>query len=221
MALQKLISRLTPTHCISCRVTGNSLCDMCKQAIITPLVSVCYRCNSLTNNNKTCKSCRASSPIHSIWFAGAYKDETKKLIHEMKFKERRSAATDIAACLDLILPIIDPSIVTYIPTATSRIRRRGFDHAALIAQHLSKARNWQFEQLLVRQTQSRQVGSTRLERKKHMLRAFRVRNEPCITDATVLLIDDVLSTGATIEGAAYTLKQAGAKQVIGAIFAKS
>ncbi|HYF97097.1 MAG TPA: phosphoribosyltransferase family protein, partial [Patescibacteria group bacterium] len=148
-------------------------------------------------------------------------DIAKKALHKLKFNRAKASAKTIAEIIDSSLPDLpDDLMVCHIPTANKRVRMRGYDQAQLIAKHLSKIRRWERQTLLARTGKSRQVGAGRRERFKHLEQALRIRNNLELSGKHVLLIDDVTTTGATIEAAAKLLKNAGVKTVDVAVFAQ-
>jgi ComF family protein len=112
-------------------------------------------------------------------------------------------------------------VIVPAPTATSRARHRGYDQAALIARSLATKTEVQYLPVLRRSGQHHQVGSNRAERLRQLQNAYRVIRPANIVGKHVLLIDDVLTTGATLEAAAKVLKAAGAKRVSGVVFARA
>jgi ComF family protein len=107
-----------------------------------------------------------------------------------------------------------------IPTAPSRMRQRGFDHAKLLSGQLSKLLKIKSEFLLRRCTNTRQVGASRSVRMKQTEEAYEITQETKIKGRNIVLVDDVMTTGATISATAKMLKQAGAKSVSAVIFAQ-
>jgi predicted amidophosphoribosyltransferase len=110
-------------------------------------------------------------------------------------------------------------LIAYVPTAPQRVRERGYDQAALIAKELAIRSKLPYHTLLARTGTQRQLGQQRAVRKEQMTGAFRSLDKIDLQDKHVLLIDDVLTTGATCEAAARALRQAGAKRVSAAVFA--
>jgi ComF family protein len=123
--------------------------------------------------------------------------------------------------MDELLPDISPdTVICHVPTASVRIRLRGYDQSELIAKHLARKRKMRHMTLLRRYGRSRQVGSGRSERFEHLKKALQARPGAAIADRHVLLIDDITTTGATLEAAANVLKEAGARSVDAIVFAQ-
>jgi ComF family protein len=145
----------------------------------------------------------------------------KDFIHRFKFERAQAAAKPIATMMAGTLPYFDRStIVTHIPTATSRRRQRGYDHAALLARALAQRLGLRHMTLLARLGQTRQVGATRGERLKQLHSAFRPLRTSVLPGSRILVVDDIVTTGATLEAAAHVLRENGAKTVSAAVFAQ-
>jgi ComF family protein len=145
----------------------------------------------------------------------------KELTRRFKFHYARAAAQPIAQLMSEILPFFTRKIiVVHVPTATVRRRQRGFDQAELLARELARSLHLPQATLLARLGQSRQVGATREQRLQQLINGFHPRKPYLIKGAHILLVDDVTTTGATLEAAAKVLKQAGAKRIDAVVFAQ-
>lgn len=219
--VEQIISYIAPHECIGCATEGNLLCDGC---VINELESIpdrCYRCLSLTRDSAVCKSCKRNSPLKYVWVATEYDGVAKQLIHAFKFERAYGGHKPVAACIKEALPYLDSStIITHLPTATSRQRLRGYDQSQLIAREIAKLSGVRYVPLLERSGQLRQVGSTRQQRIKQMESSFRATRPSGISGQHILLIDDIVTTGASLEAAARVLKSAGAKRIDAAVFAQ-
>jgi ComF family protein len=123
--------------------------------------------------------------------------------------------------MSALLPYFEEDIVlTYVPTATSRRRERGYDQAEVITRRLARRNHLPYRRLLARLGQAHQVGSKRSDRIAHVRDAFRPVHEAKTKGAHIVLIDDVCTTGASLEAAARTLKRAGAKKVDAIVFSQ-
>jgi ComF family protein len=158
--------------------------------------------------------------LRHVWVATQYDGPPKELVYRLKFSRAKQAASVIANYLHETVPDLPAqTIVTFVPTATSRVRQRGYDQAQLIAKSFALRRGLKCTPLLVRYGQSRQVGSDRKHRFDQAAKNYgAIKKIP--TGTEVLLIDDILTTGATLEASARLLKQSGAKTINAAIFAQ-
>jgi ComF family protein len=197
------------------------VCELCAEDAFEVVPDRCYRCLAMSRDSAVCVKCRRQSPLKNVWVATEYDGIAKRLVRLLKFERAKAAHEPIAAHITGILPYFAPkTIVVHIPTATSRQRGRGYDQAQLIAKQVALQKGVSYEVLLTRLGQTRQVGATRKQRYEQMTSTFRILKPETIVGAHILLIDDILTTGATLEAAAKVLKQAGAKQVSAAVFAQ-
>lgn len=218
----QILSLIAPHHCLVCGADSNLLCDWCRADSCLPTPGRCYGCRRVSSGSRVCLACRKRSRLQQVWVATDFESVAKELVYKLKFGRAMAAAKTIAAYLDETVPILPKdTIVVHVPTATSRVRQRGYDQSRLIARHFAARRNLPCSELLIRQGHARQVGTKREERLRQMEEAFTAVKPNIITGANILLIDDVLTTGATIEQAARTLKTAGAKNINAAIFAQA
>ncbi len=112
------------------------------------------------------------------------------------------------------------AIVVYIPTANRRVRERGYDQAQLIAREFAHRRRLPCQALLRRHGATRQLGASRQQRQQQLQTAFYCPYPQKVVGRSIILIDDVLTTGATIEAASRVLCQAGATNVTALLFAQ-
>lgn len=219
--LERCLGMIAPHICFVCGQEGSVLCADCQLEAFRPVPSRCYRCHAATRQSRSCQSCRRKTPVSHVWASTRYFDQSKELIRRFKFERAKQAAGIVAEAIDQALPILPGNIlVAHVPTANSRVRARGYDQARLVAQELCRHREWQYASLLLRRGSARQLGARRSQRFTQLENAFSIRSPELIAGAHILLIDDVLTTGATLEAAARALKQAGAKTIDAAVFAQ-
>lgn len=223
--LEAAIGWLAPPDCVVCGLEGRAFCEACAVTEIIPFGERCYGCNKLSFDGRTCPTCRPSSPSY-VWVTTEYKDSVRLLVQKLKFTHQRAAAGPIAQLMvDTLLTYkareeIAGYMVMPVPTATSRYRERSFDHTALIARNLAKRLGVPVSGNLKRLGQSRQVGARRALRQKQLTDAYYVLLPSLVKGRKVLLIDDVVTTGATLRAATKALRRAGARQVDALVFAK-
>lgn len=221
MLIEKLISILTPYDCLVCGVEKDLVCGECLPQIIDPKASTCFKCNRLTQDFKTCHVCRRKTKLRRVWVASKYGGYAKALIRKLKFEYARSAAEPLAKIISDQIISDQYDVITFVPTATSRIRKRGYNHSLLLAKRVANMLEIPCVPMIGRLGQARQVGAKRKERLNQLKDAFYPLAENKIKDKRILLIDDVLTTGATLHYCAETLKEAGARSIEAAVVAKN
>ena len=148
-------------------------------------------------------------PLSGLWAAFAYQGPGRELLARLKYRNQRAAIGWLAAAMHLVLPP-EPAAdaVTWAPTSGQRRRRRGFDQAELLARALGRQSGLPVVRLLKRVDAAGQTGRSRSQR--FSTPVFAACGPP---PASVLVVDDVITTGATLVAAADTLVRAGARRV--------
>lgn len=218
--LEAIIRVLAPHYCLGCGREDTLLCEFCRLSVLHTIPSRCYRCKALTTDAAVCKKCRAEGPLRHIWASCEYEDLPKQLIHKLKFERAKAAYKPIAMQIHDTLPMLAGVSISHVPTATSRVRQRGYDQSLLVARELARLRSLPHRSLLLRRGQQRQVGAERSVRAAQAQDFFTTKKQREPLPAHVLLVDDVLTTGATLQAAARCLKRAGVKCVDAVVFAQ-
>lgn len=211
---------VAPYACLGCGQESKLICNWCAPDAFPVVPPRCFRCFDLNKDCRVCQACRKIIPLNHVWMLTTYKGLPKKLIYSMKLHASRQAATIIAQELDARLPFFSANhIVTYIPTAPKRVRERGFDHAYLIAKEFASLRGLPMQTLLGRKNTAKQATASRAERLELVKNTYFVTAP--LPQSPLLVIDDIVTTGATLTEAARTLRRAGAKTIDGLIFAQT
>ena len=178
---------LFPKRCPSCGAVGAAPCDRCGRTLgrVTSAISV-----------PGIMSCRP---------AFVYDEGVRTLLLALKYRNRRDAlaylASQIAAVVD-----IEADVVTWVPTTAARRRTRGFDQAELLARAVGRRTGVPVRSLLRRVDGQPQTG--RDAQARHRGPEFTLRRRRVVGDS-VVLIDDIGTTGATLQAAALVLAAAG------------
>lgn len=215
--LERLLDAIIPHYCCSCGEIGKILCESCKYDIISEPFVGCLLCGSITPS-RGCKACKSS--INDSWCGGERTGALESLINAYKFEYASVAHKPLGDIMLAAIPDIPKNtIVVPIPTVRKHIRERGYDHTVMLARYIADKRGLQFQQPLARKHQNVQRGKNKSERLRQAEEAFIV-TEHIDSSAPYLLIDDVVTTGATIRYAAKALKDSGASIVWAAAVAR-
>lgn len=215
------ISVLAPHSCLVCGRDGRLICEWCVADAHVELPSRCYKCKRVTTDFALCDRCKHHTPLRHVWVRTQYDGVAKQLLQAYKFERARVAQALIADAMQETLPYLPAgTVVVPTPTATSRIRQRGYDHAWLLAREIAKNRQFGLARAVTHLSQSRQVGASRDKRLTQLADSLVVTKPAQITGKNVLIIDDVVTTGATLETMAKVLKAAGVKSVNALVFAQ-
>lgn len=202
---------VSPHYCCSCGDIGRSLCDRCRYDIVDDVPAQCIAClTPVGGYGDICSRCNV--PYARGWFVAYHRTAIRALIGLCKFRSKRAVAYELAALLHEALPQLPPqTVVVPVPTVTQHVRRRGFNHTAIIARRFARLRSLRYKRLLLRNSTTTQRGASRAQRIKQAARAFTTKG--AVAPDTYLVVDDVCTTGATLYYAADTLKHAGAATV--------
>jgi ComF family protein len=235
--MDRVIGRLAPHDCLGCGAEGRLLCAACRERLRVPVAN-CYRCRRPMKASLTCPACLAATPLYRVRAAAVYAGPAKDLVWKLKFGQAQGAARELAALMVPLLDVAGPSqdageplgghsrasrgdyLIVPVPTATSRQRQRGYDQARLLAREVARQVRLPCVDALARHSQAHQVGAGRQQRRQQLSGAFRVTRPRLVRGARVILVDDVVTTGATLEAAAAALRQAGAAHIEAVTFAQ-
>jgi predicted amidophosphoribosyltransferase len=196
-------------------------------ALAPPLCAACGR--SCRPEGVVCSRCgrrlAAAQPllgkgppgIDRAWSSAPYEGVARNLVAALKFRRLLPVADLISDRIHWLAPahMLSGTIVP-VPAAPARLRRRGFDPAGEIAASLAERLGVVLESCLARRGGRRQVGRRRAARLGDPPRIHAVATVP----RSVLLVDDVLTTGATMSACAQALRAAGASRVVAITFAR-
>ncbi len=208
-----------PDYCCSCGEIGGILCESCYYHIVSDnsLADCCLGCLKPCGLRGVCSDCRR--PFSRAWAGGSRGGALKKLVDVSKYGPRRSGCRQQARILDEALPFLPKDVIIVpIPTIRKHVRQRAFGHSELIARYLADLRGLRYQLALGRVGNLVQQGASSSVRRDQAKRSYVSISD--VKDATILLVDDVYTTGATIDAAAKVLLKAGASGVWVAVTAR-
>lgn len=216
--IDRILSILAPHLCSGCQQIGTLLCDNCKYNITSEPYQSCLSCEKPVNASGVCNRCRV--PYVRAWCVGERTDALQRLIGLYKFERTQSAYKVLGDLLLDTLPVLPANtVVVPLPTVRAHVRERGFDHTVLIAKYIARKRGLTYRPLVERVHSSTQRHATAKQRLAQAKIAFHVNN-PVDPELNYLLIDDVVTTGASITYASKALIDAGARHVWVAVIAR-
>lgn len=217
-----------PSFCVNCGATDKMylpyICINCHGGIKFNNSLVCYRCGKLSKNGQFCGLCRGHSELKGVLYATRYKEPISELVHYFKYNKMISIGQYLGDIMSKQLSAFAVSkdvILSAVPLNIWKKWQRGFNQSEYLAKIVSKKRHIVYIDCLkrVKATKS-QMKLKRSERQENIVGAFKVKDSSKIFNKIVILIDDVCTTGATINECARVLKEAGAKEVWGLVLAK-
>lgn len=223
---------MTNHKCISCgkeRPDSNKfgLCNECLKNFILISGTLCEKCGEMiAPENRFCDRCKVTDFgfDKNISFA-VYNDVSSRIVKRLKYGKTMFLADEIAKMIaSLSGKLEDFDFVSFVPLGKDRFAERGFNQAKLIAEKFAKLVDKQVISTLDRcENEKHQAGLSAKDRMKNIAGSFALKSEAkeIVSDKTILVIDDVFTTGATLSECAKVLKKAGAKSVVTLTFAKT
>ena len=213
-----------PQNCLGCGKEGRVLCQACTTRLPRILPPFCRRCG-LPITHEPCPDCSRQQPFFDGLRAPfRFENLAREAIHLLKYKNIRCLAAPLAgemACYLRHNPL-PVDVVIPVPLHRMRLRERGYNQSELVAAHLGSVLGLEVDRTSLRRVLNTrpQVSMTRAAHRRHnMAGAFQCR-EKTVSQRSILLIDDVATSGATISNCALSLKKAGASSVWGLTIAR-
>jgi len=236
-----LLDIIFPKFCINCREEGCYICEECFGQISYNQSPACYICGKRTNEN-TCSNCQQKTPLKGVIIIGKWDDLLlRQIIYEYKYRFIKELSKNLGIFIvKYILNIHKPlhidekdnktlinndTILIPVPLHLKRQQWRGFNQSELLANEISayfKAPVLNF----IKRTKSTSPQAEikkQSERKKNMLGAFSLSSSAAgseLKNKTVIIIDDVCTTGSTLEECARILQPLKPKEIWGLVLAR-
>lgn len=205
-----------PPRCAGCRepTAVEPFCPTCAEALLA-VPPGCVRCG-LPGPERFCGACLAAPPsFASVQAGGLFGGPLADAVHALKYGDRPALARPLGAWLASRVALPPTAAILSVPLGRRRRIERGYDQAALLADELASAAGRSRDRLRgvlvrIRETPP-QVGRGRVERARNVRGAFWASG--AIEGCEAVLVDDVVTTGATADAAARALLEAGATRV--------
>jgi len=214
-----------PPICCGCddEAEQGLVCDSCRLLLFTSELDVCPNCGRACVER--CSRCGGALSLSRVRALGFYAEPFRGLIHALKYREKTRLAELLGRALAVLTSqdteLRQADLICAVPLHPARRRERGYNQSELLARRVSAETGIAFADALLRKsnTPSQTSRSSIAHRRKNVKGAFRAKPGIAVNGARVVLVDDVMTSGATLDEAAQTLLGAGAADVMGLVVA--
>lgn len=225
---EKIISYLKdflfPKRCVGCEKIDTFLCPGCMKDLILIKKTKCLFCGKI-NVLGLCAKCKKETGVVQGYSYCYFKEgPAKKLVYALKFKGMKELGETMAGLMAVgflenskDIDNIAHYVIVPVPLDKERYRQRGYNQTQLIAQALAKKLNLKLENPLLKKVKPPQMKLNKKERQLNLVGAYSAK---IASPKKVILVDDILTTGATIKECVKTLKKNGTKKIIAITFAR-
>ena len=206
--------------CFLCRGSANTvLCAACEADLPRLAGPRCPRCALESPRGEVCGRCLSEAPHYDATVAAlAYEFPADALVHSLKFRGELALAEHLGGILARCIPDAGVDSVVPVPLSADRLRSRGYNQAVEIARHLGRGPVELGLCVRERDTPA-QMDLPYAERRRNVRGAFRCTR--AVLGTRVAVVDDVMTTGATLDEIAQVLKKAGAARVVNWVVART
>lgn len=221
---RRLLDTIFPPRCAGCGLRGVDLCDRCASTIRPSNVDSCPRCGRPSRLGSLCRACQGyNGPLSGIRTACIYDGVARKAIHGLKYRHRRTLARPLATLLavELRRRPLQLHLLTPVPLHPRRLAERGYNQSELLARELGEQLGIPVANCLERRKETlAQAGLKATARWTNVQGAFGCVDGLALHGQRVGVVDDVCTTGATMEECARALGEAGCSIVWGIAVAR-
>lgn len=216
---------LFPARCLGCGREGDFFCGYCRDSLSRIISPLCPHCGQPQPDGTVCPGCLSSpGEIDGIRSPFSFDGVMRQAVYQLKYHNLRAVAAPLARLLHdyLLANPVPGDVLVPVPLHRKRLRERGYDQSGLLAGELGKLTGLEVvDDCLFRQQQTFSQARTLTveERRSNVAGAFSCRDQR-LRGKSVVLIDDVTTSGATLNAGATALKAAGAASVWGLALAR-
>ena len=214
-----------PQHCIICKKylsrKEQNVCQICWDNLVRLPFPFCVECRSLVEKDSHCRQCQNESDLDLVYSLGAFDDSYQNLIYAFKYDQLTNLGKRLGTALgeqikedkrftglDFLIPV---------PLHPSRKRKRGFNQSEILTDEISQKIGLPaLKDVLRKKKRTKdQTNLNAMQREENVRGAFEIKNKDMVLNKNIVLVDDVITTGATLKECARTLAQAGASRILG------
>jgi ComF family protein len=218
--MRNFLARCFGGSCFLCRgAAAGLLCAACDAELPRLAGPRCPRCALDSPRGEVCGRCLSEPPHYDATVAAlAYEFPADALVHSLKFRGELVLAEHLGTILGQCIAGQDVDSVIAVPLSADRLRSRGYNQAVEIARHVAR-RSVELDLCVRERDTPAQMDLPYAERRRNVRGAFRCTR--ALPGASVAVVDDVMTTGATLDEIASVLKRAGAARVVNWVVART
>ena len=218
--MRNFLARCFGGSCFLCRgAAAGLLCAACDAELPRLAGPRCPRCALDSPRGEVCGRCLSEPPHYDATVAAlAYEFPADALVHSLKFRGELVLAEHLGAILGRCIAAQDVDSVIAVPLSADRLRSRGYNQAVEIARHVAR-RSVDLDLCVRERDTPAQMDLPYAERRRNVRGAFRCTR--ALPGASVAVVDDVMTTGETLNEIAHQLKKAGAARVVNWVVART
>jgi len=221
----QIIDWLYPPSCCSCGKIGKLVCDDCFSNLLIPDINACFLCGEPQKKTGICLRCRTHPPhFKSLRSLGYFTGPLRDAIHSLKYQRNLGLgeffSTPLAQVIQRESWQID--LITAVPLNKKRRKERGYNQAEVLAKPVARKMGISYSSNLIQRIKdtNSQVGLSLQERQNNVADAFLAKPD-LVKSKNILIIDDVATTGSTMDACAKALMDVGTKNVFALTLAKT
>ena len=223
--LWEALDWLYPPRCGGCGTLGARWCTECTQNTIEIMPPICPICGNPNIKSEPCARCLSSPPLYtSLRSYSVFSGSIREAIHRLKYQHDIGLGEVLARLMLTRIEKLNWSLdlITSVPLGLVRFRERGYNQATLLARPISLFLKIPFSSKALSRTRETrtQVGLSVYERMENISGAFLAKNE-LVQGKNILVVDDVATSGATLNACARALLDGGASKVYGFSLARA
>lgn len=213
-----------PKKCVVCGKLDTLFCEKCRAKIILLKTQNCPFCLKITVRGRVCPGCKGKSALTGVFVVAHFEEPLKEVIHKYKYEFIKALKDDLA---DIAWPYLEDfpekAVLTCVPTSPKRAAWRGYNQAQEIGEILAKHTGMKFCPNLLRRKEYK-IPQTQLKRKErfeNVKNAFTKGKNIDLKDKQVIIFDDLVTSGATLDACAIEIRKMGATRVWGFVLARN
>ncbi|MFC1990609.1 double zinc ribbon domain-containing protein [Chloroflexota bacterium] len=216
---------LFPKRCIGCGKEGDFICPSCRQSLPRIMPPICPKCGRPQPSGILCPGCvRWQTEIDGIRSPFIFDGVMRQTIHQLKYQNLRALSALLAQMMwdYLVANPVPAEVLVPVPLHPKRLRERGYNQSSLVAREMGKFLNLTvIDDCLIRQRHAiPQARTSSVEERRSNIAGAFICVDRRLRGKQVLLIDDVSTSGATLDACAAAAKATGAASVWGLVIAR-